>query len=421
MTSEDTPKSISSPALEDGHTHSGSQVGMTFDLYGRPVVPVLPSARQAKRRGALSARARVLCGALDELATQYAQTASTHGLPMPATYGLKFGGFQPSVALNYSLGNRLWKLSEHPGSLLYELRWKSSVTLLGLEDYLLQALEHRTSATDVSGWHSPTSGDSRRRTYQYDGGDRTKPRLSNEGLVSGWPTPLAKDDNKSPEAHLAMKERMGGNRTAITSLQVLAKGLAPWPTPMVPNGGRSIKHAEVKGGTLYHKGTKVQMGLEGAVRLSGWATPRSVESGHTTGSPARAANPRGRLEDQVAGWATPAARDGKSESATQEFNEKRDGESRGKPLSYQATLTPTEDSDSTPGTDLSSSPASMEDGALSHLLNPIFSQWLQGFPLEWVASAPGYEDWQKWQTLMGPLSREQKHSVLECSGPTEIR
>ena len=44
-----------------------------------------------------------------------------------------------------------------------------------------------------------------------------------------WPTPVANDDNKSPEAHLAMKARMkGGPRQTITSLQVLVQ---QWPTP----------------------------------------------------------------------------------------------------------------------------------------------------------------------------------------------
>jgi hypothetical protein len=44
-----------------------------------------------------------------------------------------------------------------------------------------------------------------------------------------WPTPTAQDDNKSSEAHLAMKERMkGGRRRATTSLQVLSR---LWPTP----------------------------------------------------------------------------------------------------------------------------------------------------------------------------------------------
>jgi len=44
-----------------------------------------------------------------------------------------------------------------------------------------------------------------------------------------WPTPVANDDNKTPEAHLAMKKRMGerdgtgSNRSSITSLQVMSK------------------------------------------------------------------------------------------------------------------------------------------------------------------------------------------------------
>jgi len=42
-----------------------------------------------------------------------------------------------------------------------------------------------------------------------------------------WPTPVANDDNKSVEAHLAMKARMkGGPRHTITSLQVAAKQFA---------------------------------------------------------------------------------------------------------------------------------------------------------------------------------------------------
>ena len=44
-----------------------------------------------------------------------------------------------------------------------------------------------------------------------------------------WPTPVSNDDNKTPEAHMAMKQRMkGGPRNTITSLQVLAQA---WPTP----------------------------------------------------------------------------------------------------------------------------------------------------------------------------------------------
>jgi hypothetical protein len=54
------------------------------------------------------------------------------------------------------------------------------------------------------------------------------------GTASCWPTPVANDDNKSLEAHLAMKQRMpGGPRSTVTSLQVFAKA---WPTPYGFNG-----------------------------------------------------------------------------------------------------------------------------------------------------------------------------------------
>ena len=55
--------------------------------------------------------------------------------------------------------------------------------------------------------------------------------MARRGEMSSWPTPCANDDNKTPEAHLAMKKRMGerdgtfSNRTAITSLQVMCKAL----------------------------------------------------------------------------------------------------------------------------------------------------------------------------------------------------
>jgi hypothetical protein len=65
------------------------------------------------------------------------------------------------------------------------------------------------------------------------GGDRIgEPLLGGVAhLIAGYPTPVANDDNKTPEAHLAMKQRMGerdgthANRTEITSLQVLSKAI----------------------------------------------------------------------------------------------------------------------------------------------------------------------------------------------------
>ena len=63
-----------------------------------------------------------------------------------------------------------------------------------------------------------------------------------------WPTAVAQDDNKSVEAHLAMKARMpGGPRSQITSLNVLVK---QWSTPRAsPNENRNTRPAPSHGDT----------------------------------------------------------------------------------------------------------------------------------------------------------------------------
>jgi hypothetical protein len=66
---------------------------------------------------------------------------------------------------------------------------------------------------------------------------RRGPNSSQQGLsnTENWmlPTPVAKDDGKSPDAHLAMKARMkGGPRYTITSLAVLARNGMEQPTAL---------------------------------------------------------------------------------------------------------------------------------------------------------------------------------------------
>lgn len=149
-----------------------------------------------------------------------------------------------------------------PGSMIYQTALKPHVTPLGREIFRLRSSARRISASEpssersgwptphtsastgpgaegragglniqtaaqLSGWPTPTTRDHK------DGPEclnvPTNALLGREVWKSGWPTPVANDDNKSPEAHLAMKKRMGqrdgtgAERTAITSLQVMAK------------------------------------------------------------------------------------------------------------------------------------------------------------------------------------------------------
>jgi hypothetical protein len=94
--------------------------------------------------------------------------------------------------------------------------------------------DHHYSPHDLSneaplaGWATPTTRDHKDSANSLEQVE-INALLGREVLLAGWPTPCANDDNKTPEAHLAMKKRMGerdgtgANRTAITSLQVMAK------------------------------------------------------------------------------------------------------------------------------------------------------------------------------------------------------
>jgi hypothetical protein len=181
---------------------------------------------------------------------------------------------KPSGLLS-SLASRLPQQStKTPGSMIYSMHWKQKTTPRGRLYSKLVASARRTFDSESflwAGWHTPVV-----RDHRNSGGDLSNPRdlprqvplsggptprandmtgakippgrkggmaLKSAVLVAGWPTPVANDDNKTPEAHLAMKRRMGerdgtgANRTAITSLQVLSKYIdTNQPMRLKPDG-----------------------------------------------------------------------------------------------------------------------------------------------------------------------------------------
>lgn len=100
------------------------------------------------------------------------------------------------------------------------------------------------SAARLAGWATPQTRDHfPAHTPEYIAAKKAQghgmQNLNDQvpmALLAGWPTPVAQPDGKTPEAHLAMKKRMGerdgtgANRTAITDIAVMAQ-LTGWPTP----------------------------------------------------------------------------------------------------------------------------------------------------------------------------------------------
>ncbi len=116
---------------------------------------------------------------------------------------------------------------------------------------------------------------------------RLVPPISGGGS-SLWPTPVAQDDQKTPEAHMAMKQRMpGGPRQKPTSLTVVVKGVERglWPTPTVADS-RSTRNATVRNRESEgHPGTT----LTDAVEM--WPTPTSSDGTGGPGSSGRDGGP----------------------------------------------------------------------------------------------------------------------------------
>lgn len=191
-----------------------------------------------------------------------------------------------------------------------------------------------------------------------------------------WEEVLPSSSVTLPRWGMTRNGHVSAHPTAERPINVTASGL--WPTPNVPNGGRSCAHVtewSESGKTAYHNGKKVQVGLEHAAKY--WPTPtvcgnyQAPKDGTKRGT---------GLATAAKTWPTPTVNDSKN-----------------------STLPPSQiNHDNIPG-------ALLRDGETAGgQLNPTWVEWLMGWPLGWTDLKPlAMDKFREWQQQHSPFFRKE--------------
>ena len=343
MTLKDIDKCISSPDLRAGAKPCDLPAGTQLDLFSHAHARVPLSARPAKGSHVQSAAERILCLALDELASSIAASANTPGMPTSGTSGRKYGDSSATADLNASLASRLRVRMDAFGSLEYALRWKSLGMLLGPPILQRQALVRRISAKDSS------------------------------GLLTGWPLATASLGDKGVRTEEgAIREAMRSHGPDLAA----AASLTGWPTPDANRHGQPSEEMALRRAQSHLLGKpKRQLNLVDAARLAGWATPASRDwrDGACQDANVTPNGLLGRQAPMLAWWPTPTAQD--NDQVAGEYANPKSGTT----LGGAARLTPGPTSGSLHAE--TTKPAGLA-------LNPEMSRWLMGFRHIWSKHAP---------------------------------
>lgn len=231
-----------------------------------------------------------------------------------------------------------------------------------------------------------------------------------------WPGPMAgaagtEDYNAAGNSDFSRK--------AMDLADTLIAATEQWMGPNVPNGGRTANHAEAIGGTLYHNGKKVQLGLEHQAR--NWSVPKASDA-EKAGPNMRGSKGDVPLPAQAMNWAGPAAQNHKGSS--EGSITRADGKSRADILSYQAEqfFHPPSSPDHpiiAAGSTSSTDSPNTNQPSVKRKLNPIFVEAL----MRWPTGLSGFERqemawtlwWQQQRSFLSDLASPviDQHAQME--------
>ena len=228
------------------------------------------------------------CGRAAAPVSLSARQAKAAGLMMSGTCGPRSTGSLRSASLQSSLENRLQAKLQSLGSTLYKLTWKPWIMPSGVLRSRLRASVLRTSATELTGWVSPSARDWKdtpgmaTTAINPDGSKRNRvDQLPRQAAMAGWPTPSCSNDRAPQPAE--MRRADGSKRQQ--RLQDFAT-LAGWPTPKARDEQMARRSTEAAHRFMERPQKSSELGIE-AHQVVHLEPARLTVSGEMlTGSPA---------------------------------------------------------------------------------------------------------------------------------------
>ena len=339
----------SSPESVDGRERSSSQDGVQTDLFGLEALHASHSLQPGKEKEKTTS----------DISGQSSSISSA------------------SASLQQSLESKLRQLSDMDGSTIYKLTLKRKDTPQGRSYFQLAASVPRTKERDSSSWPTPKAKEVTEDYDQYIKRMKSSKHEKNRGKtepasvsmaaqLTSWLTPTTSDTNgvRKPDG----KRGLGLNTQAQSA----------WPTPRVAdtnnlNNSPTVVQARVTKG----RATVAEIASH---NVSSWPTPaaRDVAGKSGAGRQKRKGNPSDTVPNAAATvpWATPN---------TMDHMKQRSDEALAR-AKQKAGCSNLKDQIPYSGEAQKSSTAETENIAPSQL-NPRFSLWLMGYPIEWAYCA----------------------------------